>query len=58
MITNRERDSWRMVSRDKALQEGSLSHTVGVQPKAKARTAIELSFPLACFPHSEWWRHS
>lgn len=28
VITNRERDSWRMVSRDKALREGNLSHNV------------------------------
>lgn len=28
MITNGERDSWRMVSRDKALREGNLSHSV------------------------------
>lgn len=36
MITNRERDSWRMVSRDKALQEGSLSHTVHERCLAQA----------------------
>lgn len=57
MIMNRGKDSWSVVWRDKVLREGSLSHCVhewvGVQPKAKAGTAFELSFLLACFPHSE-----
>lgn len=54
---NRGKDSWSVVWRDKVLREGSLSHCVhewvGVQPKAKAGTAFELSFLLACFLHSE-----
>lgn len=58
MIMNRARDSRSVVWSDKALLEGSLSHCVcewvGIQPKAKARTAFELSFLLACFPHFEW----
>lgn len=50
MITNRERDSWQMVSRDKALREGSLSHTV-LKWVSSPRPKPELPLSLASHWH-------